>query len=143
MRLPGSRASGQRGRQGHRGGLNALPQFHAAIDELGVHYLHIRSPHPHARPLIMTHGWPGSVLEFLNVIGPLTDPPAHGEAATDAFQLVLPAPKDVFGTSERWLRHRFTDLRYYHQVERGGHPAAFEQLEIFVREVRDGLRALH
>jgi pimeloyl-ACP methyl ester carboxylesterase len=313
--------------------LNALPQFHAAIDELGVHFLHIRSPHPHARPLIMTHGWPGSVLEFLKVIGPLTDPPAHGGAATDAFHLVLPAlpgygfsdkpsrpgtavpriaqawhqlmvhlgypayyaqggdwgsavtaalgvqrpegllgihinmarpspeamaaageptpdeqrmlarmrrfqddesgysaqqrtrpqtlgygladsptgqlawimekfqawtdcdghpenvlsrdemldnvtlywltnsaassarlywesfpspaagqvavpsgyslfPKDVFGASERWLRHRFTDLRYYHQVERGGHFAAFEQPEIFVREVRDGLRAL-
>jgi pimeloyl-ACP methyl ester carboxylesterase len=312
--------------------LNALPQFHAAIDELGVHFLHIRSPHPQARPLIMTHGWPGSVLEFLNVVGPLTDPPAHGGAAEDAFQLVIPAlpgygfsdkpsrpgagvariaeawhqlmvhlgypeyyaqggdwgaavtaemgtqrpegllgihvtmaraepaalrslvptpeeqqmlarlrrfqdyesgystqqrtrpqtlgygladsptgqlawivekfyawtdchghpenavprdemldnvmlywltnsatssarlywesfpssvvdevsvpsayslfPEDVFVASERWLRTRFTDLRYYHQAERGGHFAAFEQPEIFVREVRDGIRAV-
>jgi len=71
--------------------LNALPQFHATIDELGVHFLHIRSPHAQARPLIMTHGWPGSVLEFLNVIGPLSDPPAHGGAAEDAFHLVIPA----------------------------------------------------
>jgi pimeloyl-ACP methyl ester carboxylesterase len=73
------------------GRLNALPQFHATIDELGVHFLHIRSPHRHARPLIMTHGWPGSVLEFLNLVGPLTDPPAHGGAAEDAFHLVIPA----------------------------------------------------
>jgi pimeloyl-ACP methyl ester carboxylesterase len=313
--------------------LNALPQFHAAIDEFGVHFLHIRSPHPRARPLIMTHGWPGSVLEFLDVIGPLTDPPAHGGAVEDAFELVIPAlpgygfsdkpsrpgtgvrriaeawhqlmvhlgypeyyaqggdwgaavtaelglqrpegllgihvnmaradpaalrslgeptpeerrmlaklqrfldygsgystqqrtrpqtlgygladspagqlawivekfhawtdchghpenalsrdemldnvmlywltnsaassarlywesfPSSVLGTvsapsayslfpeevlvvSERWLRTRFTDLRYYRQTERGGHFAAFEQPEIFVREVRDGIRAL-
>jgi pimeloyl-ACP methyl ester carboxylesterase len=313
--------------------LNALPQFHAAIDELGVHFLHIRSPHAQARPLIMTHGWPGSVLEFLNVIGPLTDPPAHGGPAEDAFHLVIPAlpgygfsdkpsrpgtgvariaaawhqlmghlgypeyyaqggdwgaavtgamgvqrpegllgihvnmaltspaallelgdptpeehrmlaklkrfrdhgsgystqqrtrpqtlgygltdsptgqlawivekfyawtdcqghpenalsrdemldnvtlywltntatssarlywesfgsqaadevavpsayslfPEELFLVSERWLRTRFTDLRYYHQTERGGHFAAFEQPEIFVREVRDGIRAL-
>jgi pimeloyl-ACP methyl ester carboxylesterase len=71
--------------------LNALPQFHASIDELGVHFLHIRSAHAQARPLIMTHGWPGSVLEFLNVIGPLTDPLAHGGTAEDAFHLVVPA----------------------------------------------------
>ncbi|MDT7622546.1 MAG: epoxide hydrolase [Pseudonocardiales bacterium] len=80
--------------------LNALSQFHAAIDELGVHFLHIRSPHPHARPLIMTHGWPGSVLEFLKVIGPLTDPPAHGGAEADAFHLVLPALPG-YGFSEK------------------------------------------
>jgi pimeloyl-ACP methyl ester carboxylesterase len=313
--------------------LNALPQFHASIDELGVHFLHIRSAHAQARPLIMTHGWPGSVLEFLNVIGPLTDPLAHGGTAEDAFHLVVPAlpgygfsdkptragtgvpriaaawhqlmghlgypeyyaqggdlgamvtvamgnqrpkgllgihvnmalaspaalqtlgeptteeqemlakvkrywdhesgystqqrtrpqtlgygladspvgqlawivekfyawtdskghlegavsreelldnvmlywltnsatssarlywesfpnpvadevpvpsayslfPKELFWVSERWLRTRFTDLRYYHQTERGGHFAALEQPDIFVQEVRDGIQAL-
>lgn len=71
--------------------LNAVPQFQATIEELGVHFLHVRSPHPDARALIMTHGWPGSVLEFLGVIGPLTDPPAHGGSARDAFHLVVPA----------------------------------------------------
>ena len=82
------------------GRLNALPQFHATIDELGVHFLHIRSPHRHARPLIMTHGWPGSVLEFVSLVGPLTDPPAHGGAAEDAFHLVIPALPG-FGFSDK------------------------------------------
>ena len=71
--------------------LNALPQFRTEIDGLGIHFLHIRSPHPHALPLVMTHGWPGSVVEFLGVIGPLTDPVAHGGSATDAFDVVCPS----------------------------------------------------
>ena len=71
--------------------LNALPQFRTDIDGLGIHFLHIRSPHPHALPLVMTHGWPGSVVEFLGVIGPLTDPVAHGGSATDAFDVVCPS----------------------------------------------------
>ena len=54
--------------------LNALPQFRTEIDGLGIHFLHVRSPHPDALPLVITHGWPGSVVEFLKVIGPLTDP---------------------------------------------------------------------
>lgn len=71
--------------------LNALPQFITEIDGLPIHFLHVRSPHPDALPLIVTHGWPGSVVEFLKVIGPLTDPVAHGGNAADAFHLVCPS----------------------------------------------------
>ncbi len=71
--------------------LNALPQFRTEIDGVGIHFIHVRSPEPGAMPLVMTHGWPGSVLEFLEVIGPLTDPVAHGGDAADAFDLVIPA----------------------------------------------------
>jgi pimeloyl-ACP methyl ester carboxylesterase len=71
--------------------LNALPQYRTQIDGLGVHFMHVRSPHPGALPLIITHGWPGSVIEFLKVIGPLTDPPAHGGDAADAFHVVCPS----------------------------------------------------
>ena len=58
--------------------LNALPQFKTEIDGVDIHFIHVKSPHPEALPLIMTHGWPGSVIELLDVIGPLTDPAAHG-----------------------------------------------------------------
>ena len=71
--------------------LNALPQFMTTIDGLDLHYIHVRSRHPNALPLLMTHGWPGSVFELLKVIGPLTDPPASGGRAEDAFDLVLPS----------------------------------------------------
>jgi hypothetical protein len=71
--------------------LNALPQFTTAIDGVDIHFIHVRSPHENALPLIMTHGWPGSVIELLGAIGPLTDPPAHGGSAADAFDLVLPS----------------------------------------------------
>src|SRR5215217_3806158 len=71
--------------------LNALPQFVTEIDGLDIHFLHVRSRHPNALPLLMTHGWPGSVIEMLNVIGPLTDPTAHGGAAGDAFDVVVPS----------------------------------------------------
>ncbi|HEY2174962.1 MAG TPA: epoxide hydrolase [Mycobacteriales bacterium] len=71
--------------------LNAFPQFRTEIDGLGIHFLHVRSPHPDALPLVVTHGWPGSVVEFLKVIGPLTDPTAHGGAAGDAFHVVCPS----------------------------------------------------
>ncbi|WP_441614891.1 MULTISPECIES: epoxide hydrolase family protein [unclassified Cupriavidus] len=71
--------------------LNALPQFLTNIDGLDIHFIHVRSRHPQALPLIMTHGWPGSVFELLKVIGPLTDPTAHGGAAEDAFHLVIPS----------------------------------------------------
>jgi hypothetical protein len=70
--------------------LNALPQFVTTIDGLDIQFVHVRSPHPGAMPLIMTHGWPGSVLELVKVIGPLTDPTAYGGRAEDAFDLVLP-----------------------------------------------------
>jgi pimeloyl-ACP methyl ester carboxylesterase len=71
--------------------LNALPQFMTTIDGVDIHFLHVRSPHEQALPLIMTHGWPGSVIELLETVGPLTDPSAHGGRAEDAFHLVLPS----------------------------------------------------
>ncbi|MFL5824548.1 MAG: epoxide hydrolase family protein [Solirubrobacteraceae bacterium] len=71
--------------------LNAVDQFRTEIDGLGIHFLHIRSPHEGALPLLLTHGWPGSVVEFLDVIGPLVDPSAHGGAAADAFHVVCPS----------------------------------------------------
>jgi pimeloyl-ACP methyl ester carboxylesterase len=71
--------------------LNALPQFTTEIDGVEIHFIHVRSPHENALPLIMTHGWPGSVIELLETIGPLTDPTAHGGQAEDAFHLVLPS----------------------------------------------------
>ena len=71
--------------------LNALPQFTTRIDGVDIHFIHVRSPHDHAMPLVMTHGWPGSVIEMLEVVGPLTDPTAHGGSAEDAFHLVLPS----------------------------------------------------
>jgi pimeloyl-ACP methyl ester carboxylesterase len=71
--------------------LNALPQFMTEIDGLDIHFIHVKSPHENALPLIITHGWPGSVIEMLNVVGPLTDPTAHGGSAEDAFDLVVPS----------------------------------------------------
>src|SRR5215831_8476453 len=65
--------------------LNALPQFKTAIDGADIHFIHVGSPHPNALPLIITHGWPGSIIELLEVIEPLTDPTAHGGSAADAF----------------------------------------------------------
>ena len=71
--------------------LNALPQFTTEIDGVDIHFIHVKSPHENALPLIITHGWPGSVIEMLEVVGPLTDPAAHGGSAEDAFDLVLPS----------------------------------------------------
>jgi pimeloyl-ACP methyl ester carboxylesterase len=71
--------------------LNALPQFITELDGLDIHFIHVRSPHEHALPLIITHGWPGSVIEMLNVVGPLTDPTAHGGDPEDAFDVVVPS----------------------------------------------------
>ncbi|WP_063053479.1 epoxide hydrolase family protein [Nocardia arthritidis] len=70
--------------------LNTFPQFRTEIDGHDVHFLHVRSPEPDALPLVLTHGWPGSIVEFLEVIGPLTDPVAHGGNAQDAFHVVVP-----------------------------------------------------
>src|SRR6476620_4480594 len=71
--------------------LNALPQFITEIDGLDIHFIHVRSRHHDATPLIMTHGWPGSVFELLKVVGPLTDPTAHGGRAEDSFDVVFPS----------------------------------------------------
>lgn len=71
--------------------INAFPQFRTALDGLGIHFLHVRSPEPHAFPLVITHGWPGSIVEFLGALGPLTDPAAHGGDPADAFHVVCPS----------------------------------------------------
>lgn len=71
--------------------LNALPQFVTTIDSVDIYFIHVRSKHPNALPLIMTHGWPGSIFECLSIIGPLTDPTAYGGKAEDAFDVVIPA----------------------------------------------------
>ena len=71
--------------------LNALPQFITEIDGLDIHFIHVRSKHDHALPLIVTHGWPGSITEQMKIIDPLTNPTAHGADASDAFDLVIPS----------------------------------------------------
>src|SRR5271169_4244775 len=71
--------------------LNALPQFITEIDGLDIHFIHVRSDHENALPLIVTHGWPGSIIEQLKIIDPLTNPTAHGASASDAFHLVIPS----------------------------------------------------
>jgi pimeloyl-ACP methyl ester carboxylesterase len=80
--------------------LNALPQFVTEIDGLDIHFIHVKSPHANALPLIITHGWPGSVIEMLKVIGPLSDPTAHGGDAGDAFHVVVPSIPG-YGFSDR------------------------------------------
>src|SRR5271170_4220366 len=71
--------------------LNALPQFTSEIDGLDIHFIHVRSKHENALPLIVTHGWPGSIIEQLKIIDPLTNPTAHGASESDAFHLVIPS----------------------------------------------------
>jgi len=93
--------------------LNSFGQYRTEIDGLGIHFLHIRSPKPDALPLILTHGWPGSVLEFRDVIGPLSDPAAHGEDPRQAFHLVIPSLPG-FGFSDKptetgWNLNRISD----------------------------------
>jgi pimeloyl-ACP methyl ester carboxylesterase len=108
--------------------LNELPQFITSIDGTKVHFLHIRSPEPGALPLIMTHGWPGSIVEYLDVIGPLTDPRAHGGDAADAFHLVIPSipgfglsgPTPDPGWSLRRIARAFAELMSRLGYERYG-----------------------
>lgn len=93
--------------------LNARPQFRTTIDGLGIHFLHIRSRHAQATPLLLTHGWPGSVLEFMDSIDGLTDPEAHGGTGADAFHLVIPSIPG-YGFSDRptgtgWTIERIAD----------------------------------
>jgi pimeloyl-ACP methyl ester carboxylesterase len=71
--------------------LNALPNFITEIDGLDIHFIHVRSKHENALPLIVTHGWPGSIIEQLKIIDPLTNPTAHGGSASDAFDVVIPS----------------------------------------------------
>lgn len=112
--------------------LNAYPQFRTKIDGLGIHFIHVRSKHANATPIILTHGWPGSVVEFLKIIGPLTDPEAHGGKAEDAFHVVIPSLPG-FGFSDKptekgWGLPRIakawgtlmTRLGYNHYLAQGG-----------------------
>ena len=112
--------------------LNALPQFRTSIDGLGIYFIHVRSKHERALPIVLTHGWPGSVFEFLSAIGPLTDPTAHGGTEHDAFHVVVPALPG-FGFSDKpsqkgWTVARIANawaalmerLGYEHWVAQGG-----------------------
>ena len=90
--------------------LNTLPQYRTTLDGLGVHFLHVRSPEPDAFPLVITHGWPGSIVEFLKVIGPLSDPRAHSADPADAFHVVCPSLPG-FGWSDKPRRAGWTTQR--------------------------------
>ena len=80
--------------------LNSFPNFRTSIDGLGIHFIHVRSPHPDALPIVLTHGWPGSIVEFMKIIRPLTNPTEHGGRAQDAFHVVVPSLPG-FGFSDK------------------------------------------
>jgi pimeloyl-ACP methyl ester carboxylesterase len=134
--------------------LNALPQFVTEIDGLDIHFVHVCSPHEDALPLVMTHGWPGSVIELFETIGPLTDPTAHGGAAEDAFHLVLPSLPgygfsgepagigwDAGRIAQAWaeLMHRLGYSRY---VAQGGDQGA-GVTDTMARQAAEGLAGIH
>jgi pimeloyl-ACP methyl ester carboxylesterase len=134
--------------------LNALPQFTTEIDGVDIHFIHVKSQHEDALPLIMTHGWPGSVIELLEAVGPLTDPTAHGGSAEDAFHLVLPSlpgygfshePTEVGWNVGRiakaWaeLMHRLGYTRY---VAQGGDVGA-SVTDQMGRQAPEGLLGIH
>jgi len=134
--------------------LNALPQFTTEIDGVDIHFIHVRSPHENAMPLIITHGWPGSVIELLEVVGPLTDPTAHGGRAEDAFDLVLPSLPGYGFSSEpaelgwnpgriglAWaeLMHRLGYTRY---VAQGGDVGS-SVTDVMGRQAPEGLLGIH
>src|SRR3954465_8397480 len=134
--------------------LNALPQFTTVIDGVDIHFIHVRSPHEDALPLIMTHGWPGSVMELIDSVGPLTDPTAHGGSAEDAFPLVLPSLPgygfsgepleigwDLDRTARAWaeLMRRLGYTRY---VAQGGDVGA-GVTDTMARQAPEGLIGIH
>jgi pimeloyl-ACP methyl ester carboxylesterase len=134
--------------------LNALPQFTTEIDGVNIHFIHVRSQHENALPLIMTHGWPGSVIELLESVGPLTDPTAHGGTPEDAFHLVLPSPPgygfsdeptelgwNVGRVAQAWaeLMHRLGYTRY---VAQGGDVGA-AVTDAMGRQAPEGLLGIH
>src|ERR671933_2624657 len=134
--------------------LNALPQFMTQIDGLDIHFLHVKSPHEHALPLIITHGWPGSVLELLELVGPLTDPTAHGGSAEDAFHVVLPSlpgygfsgePTEVGwdpGHTARAWAELMRRLGYTRYVAQGGDVGAIVT-DVMGRQAPEGLLGIH
>jgi pimeloyl-ACP methyl ester carboxylesterase len=134
--------------------LNALPQFMTEIDGLDIHFIHVRSKHEHALPLIVTHGWPGSIIEQLKIIDPLTNPTAHGGSASDAFHLVIPSlPGYGFSgkpTAPGWnpvsiarawatLMHRLGYTRYVAQGGDWGNAIS----EVMALQQPPGLLAIH
>jgi pimeloyl-ACP methyl ester carboxylesterase len=134
--------------------LNALPQFMTGIDGVDIHFIHVKSPVPDALPLIITHGWPGSVIELLEIIGPLSDPAAHGGSAGDAFDLVIPSlPGYGFSgepaqtgwgpgrVAQAWaeLMHRLGYTRY---VAQGGDVGA-SVTDAMGRQAPAGLAGIH
>ena len=134
--------------------LNALPQFTTEIDGVKIHFIHVRSRHENALPLIMTHGWPGSIIELLETVGPLTDPTAHGGTPEDAFHLVLPSLPgygfsseptelgwDAARTARAWakLMHRLGYTRY---VAQGGDVGALVT-DLMGRQAVEGLVGYH
>jgi pimeloyl-ACP methyl ester carboxylesterase len=134
--------------------LNALPQFMTEIDGLDIHFIHVRSKHENALPLIVTHGWPGSVIEHLKIIDPLTNPSAHGASASDAFHLVIPSmPGYGFSgkpTTTGWNPERIARawdtlmkrLGYTRYVSQGGDWGAFIS-EVLQRQAPQGLLGIH
>jgi pimeloyl-ACP methyl ester carboxylesterase len=134
--------------------LNALPQFTTEIDGVDIHFIHVKSAHENALPLIMTHGWPGSVIELLDTVGPLTDPPAHGGRAEDAFHLVLPSlpgygfsgePTEVGwdpGRVARAWAELMSRLGYTRYVAQGGDVGA-SVTDAMGRQAPEGLVGIH
>ena len=134
--------------------LNATPQFKTEIDGIDVHFIHVKSRHKNAMPLIMTHGWPGSVIELLETIGPLTDPTAHGGRAEDAFHLVLPSlpgygfsgePIEVgwdLGRTARAWAELMSRLGYTSYVAQGGDVGA-GVTDSMGRQAPKGLIGIH
>src|SRR3954465_6756818 len=134
--------------------LNALPQFTTEIDGVDIHFIHVKSPHENALPLIMTHGWPGSVVELLETVGPLPAPPAHGGSPEDAFHLVLPSLPgygfsgeptevgwDAGRTAQAWAE-LMRRLGYPRYVAQGGHPGAIVT-DVLGRQAPEGLLGIH
>ena len=134
--------------------LNALPQFTTEIDGVDVHFIHVRSKHEDALPLIMTHGWPGSVIELLETVGPLTDPTAHGGTPGDAFHLVLPSlpgygfsgePTELGWDADRIARawaELMDRLGYTRYVAQGGDVGAYIT-DAMGRQAPEGLLGIH
>src|SRR3954470_7234947 len=134
--------------------LNALPQFVTEIDRVDIHFIHVKSEHANALPLIMTHGWPGSIIELLETVGPLTDPTAHGGHAEDAFHLVLPSlpgygfsgePVEVgwdLGRTARAWAELMRRLGYTRYVAQGGDVGA-GVTDAMGRQAPEGLVGIH
>jgi hypothetical protein len=134
--------------------LNALPQFKTEIDGVDVHFIHVESKHDDALPLVMTHGWPGSVIELLETVGPLTDPTSHGGSAEDAFHLVLPSVPGYGFSAEPtelgWYAGRVAEawgklmprLGYTRYVAQGGDVGA-AVTDAMGRQAPEGLIGIH